>query len=217
LPSRVSSAYDFIKPKGDRKMTNELNKTLKTAFVSLLVFLATCLYTQAQDNKEELKVYQKFFKATNIEAQYDQILNVMIVQLQQGFVVSFRETLKNIGDITPEQQEKLKQLFQQSMESFVKRMKVKITEVMPLNELINDVYYPAFSKHFTLAEIKELLAFYESPIGRKFISTAPTVMQESATTMNEKYSPQLQKIGNKIAEEELKKIKPDIEKLQKKN
>ena len=88
---------------------------------------------------------------------------------------------------------------------------------MPVNELINNVYYPAFSKHFTIEEIKEITAFYETPTGQKFISTTPTVMQESATIMNEKYAPQLQKIGDKIAEEELKKIKPDIEKLQKKN
>ena len=198
-------------------MAKKLPKTLKIVCLSFLVFLAAYPCAQAQDKKEELKVYQKFFKATNIEAQYNQILNVMIVQLQQGFVVSFRETIKNIGDITPEQKEKLKQLFEQSMGSFVKRMKVKIGEVMPLNELINNVYYPVFSKHFTVAEIKELTAFYESPIGQKFISTTPTVMQESTTMMTEKYAPQLQKIGNNIAEEELKKIKSDIEKLQKKN
>jgi DNA-directed RNA polymerase subunit F len=129
-------------------MAKKLPKTLIIVCLSFLVFLATCPYAQAQDKKEELKVYQKFFKATNVEAQYNQILNVMIVQLQQGFVVSFRETIKNIGDITPEQKEKLKQLFEQSMGSFVKRMKVKIAEVMPLNELINNVYYPVFSKHF---------------------------------------------------------------------
>ena len=198
-------------------MAKKLPKTIIIVCFSFLVFLATYPCAQAQDKKEELKVYQKFFKATNIESQYNQILSVMIVQLQQGFVVSFRETLKNIGDITPEEQARLKQLFEQSMGSYVKRMKVKIAEVMPLNELINDVYYPAFSKHFTVAEIKELTAFYESPIGQKFISTTPTVMQESTTIMNEKYTPELQKIGSKIAEEELKKIKPDLEKLQKKN
>jgi hypothetical protein len=198
-------------------MAKKLPKTMIIVCFSFLVLLATYPCARAQDKKEELKVYQKFFKATNIEAQYNQILNVMIVQLQQGFVVSFRETLKGIGDITPEEQARLKQLFEQSMGSYVKRMKVKIAEIMPLNELINDVYYPAFSKHFTVAEIKELTAFYESPIGQKFISTTPTVMQESTTIMNEKYTPELQKIGSKIAEEELKKIKSDIEKLQKKN
>lgn len=198
-------------------MAKKLPKTMIIVCLSFLVFLAAYPCAQAQDKKEELKVYQKFFKATNIEAQYSQILDVMIVQLQQGFVVSFRETLKNIGDITPEEKERLKQLFEQSMGSYVKRMKVKIGEVMPLNELINNVYYPAFSKHFTLAEIKEITAFYETPTGQKFISTTPTVMQESATIMNEKYALQLQKIGDKIAEEELKKNKSDIEKLQKKN
>jgi hypothetical protein len=198
-------------------MAKKLPKTMIIVCLSFLVFWATIPCAQALDTKEELKVYQKFFKATNIETQYNQILNVMIVQLQQGFVVSFREAIKNIGDITPEQKEKLKQLVEQSMGSYVKRMKVKIAEVMPLNELINNVYYPAFSKHFTIEEIKEVTAFYETPTGQKFISTTPTVMQESATIMNEKYAPQLQKIGDKIAEEELKKIKPDIEKLQKKN
>ncbi len=196
-------------------MTKKLPKPIIIVCFSLLVFLATCPCAKAQDKKEELKVYQKFFKATNAEAQYNQIVGVMIAQLQQGFVVSFRQNLKDIGDLTPEQQEKLKQLFQQSMESYVKKMKVKITEVMPLNELINNVYYPTFSKHFTLAEIKELITFYESPIGQKFISTTPTVMQESTTIMNEKYTPELKKIGGKIAEEELKKIKPELEKLQK--
>ncbi len=198
-------------------MAKKLSKTTIIVCLSFLVFLATYPCAQAQDKKEELKVYQKFFKATNIEAQYNQIISVMIVQLQQGFVVSFRGAIKDIGDITPDQQERLKQLFDQSMGSYVKRMKVKIGEVMPLNELINNVYYPAFSKHFTVAEIKELLAFYESPIGQKFISTTPTVMQESTAIMNEKYTPELQKIGTKIAEEELKKIKSDLEKLQKKN
>jgi hypothetical protein len=198
-------------------MAKKLPKAIVIVCLSFLVFLAAYPCAQAQDKKEELKVYQKFFKATNIEAQYSQILDVMIVQLQQGFVVSFRETLKNIGDITPEGKERLKQLFEQSMGSYVKRMKVKIGEVMPLNELINNVYYPAFSKHFTIEEIKEITAFYETPTGQKFISTTQTVMQESATIMNEKYALQLQKIGSKIAEEELKKIKPEIEKLQKKN
>jgi hypothetical protein len=198
-------------------MTKKLPKTMKVTFLSLLVFFATCPCAKAQDKKVELKVYQKFFKATNIEAQYNQILNVMIVQLQQGFVVSFREAIKKIGDTTPEEKERLRQLFEQAMGSYVKRMKVKITEVIPMNELINNVYYPAFSKHFTVAEIKELIAFYESPIGQKFISTTPTVMQETGTIMNEKYAPQLQKIGIKLAAEEIEKIKPEIEKLQKKN
>ncbi len=198
-------------------MTKKLNTTLKTAFFALLVFLVLCPSIQAQDKKEELKVYQNFFKATNIEAQYSQIQNMMLSQLQQGFIVSFREALKNIGDITPEQQEKLKQLFDQSRGNFVKKMQAKITETMPLNDLITNVYYPAFSKHFTIDDIKEITKFYESPVGRKLIATTPTAMQEATTMMNEKYAAQLQKIGTKIAEEEVKKIKPEIEKLQKKN
>jgi hypothetical protein len=36
-----------------------------------------------------------------------------------------------------------------------------------------------YDTHFTEAEIDELLAYYRSPIGRKFLDTMPTLMKES--------------------------------------
>jgi hypothetical protein len=73
------------------------------------------------------------------------------------------------------------------------------------------------STHFTVSEVEELIKFYESPLGQKYVSSAPTIMQETSVLINQKYVPQLQKISTKVAEEEMKKIKPELEKLQKKN
>jgi hypothetical protein len=38
---------------------------------------------------------------------------------------------------------------------------------------------PSYEKHFTHDEIKELIKFYESPVGKKMIAVQPQVMQES--------------------------------------
>jgi hypothetical protein len=38
---------------------------------------------------------------------------------------------------------------------------------------------PLYDKHFTEAEIDELLKFYKSPVGRKTTETMPALMQES--------------------------------------
>jgi hypothetical protein len=42
-----------------------------------------------------------------------------------------------------------------------------------------DQVVPVYDRNFTHAEIKELLAFYETPIGRKVVETLPKVIAES--------------------------------------
>lgn len=42
-----------------------------------------------------------------------------------------------------------------------------------------DLTIPIYDKHFTHKEIKELLAFYESPIGKKTVQVLPLVTSES--------------------------------------
>jgi hypothetical protein len=38
---------------------------------------------------------------------------------------------------------------------------------------------PIYSKYYTHDEIKQLITFYESPIGRKLVETAPLISQEA--------------------------------------
>jgi hypothetical protein len=197
-------------------MTKKSYQALTIVFLFFLVLLVVVPCAKALDKKAELAVYHKFYKATNAESQYNQILNIMVAQFQQGFVVGFRDAAKKLENATPEEQQKFRQLFEKGMESYTQKMRKKAAEVMPLNELIDNVYYPTLSKHFTVSEIEELIKFYESPVGQKYISVAPTVMQESSVLINQKYIPQLQKISTKVAEEEMKKIKPELEKLQQK-
>ena len=49
------------------------------------------------------------------------------------------------------------------------------TSYKVLEEQIGEVY----KKHFTSAEIKQLIAFYESPIGKKLVSEQPQIQTES--------------------------------------
>jgi len=198
-------------------MPKKTYQALKIAFLSFLVLLIVAPCAQALDKSAEMKVYQKFYKVTNAESQYNQILNVMVAQFQQGLIVGFREAAKKMENATPEEQEKFGKLFEQTLQSYTQKMRKKTAEVMPLNELINNVYYPVLAQHFTVSEVEELIAFYETPVGQKYISVSPTVMQESSALISQKYMPELKKISNKIVEEEMKKVKPELEKLQKKN
>ena len=51
------------------------------------------------------------------------------------------------------------------------------------NELDKESYYnlvvPTYEKYFTPDDIKELVGFYKSSVGRKFLSVLPNIMKES--------------------------------------
>jgi hypothetical protein len=42
-----------------------------------------------------------------------------------------------------------------------------------------DMLAPVYEKHLTLADINDLIAFYQSPIGKKFAEKTPFITQES--------------------------------------
>jgi hypothetical protein len=44
---------------------------------------------------------------------------------------------------------------------------------------IADLLIPIYSKHFTAAEIRQLIAFYESPLGKKLIEAQPSIVKDA--------------------------------------
>lgn len=48
-----------------------------------------------------------------------------------------------------------------------------------MNELVERTI-PSYDKHFTHADIKEMIKFFESPIGKKMVAIQPLVMRDSA-------------------------------------
>lgn len=74
-----------------------------------------------------------------------------------------------------------------------------MTEVNP-NELV-EMCIPSYEKHFTHDEIKQLLAFYETPLGKKMIKTQPAIMQECMIVGQE--------WGRKLGEKVAKKLKSE--------
>ena len=69
-----------------------------------------------------------------------------------------------------------------------------------IDELLDQIV-PLYTKHFSEAELKELIAFYDSPVGKKVIATLPAIAQESMLVG--------QTWGQKKAAEILARLKAD--------
>jgi hypothetical protein len=46
-------------------------------------------------------------------------------------------------------------------------------------EMIVETYVPIFARHLSAADVKELIKFYESPLGKTFLEVMPRVREEA--------------------------------------
>lgn len=70
--------------------------------------------------------------------------------------------------------------------------------VEKFNGKLAEVYTPIYQKYLTLADLKEIAAFYESPVGRKLGAFTPAMMMEGMQAG--------QKLGAEIAVDLLKEL-----------
>ncbi len=87
----------------------------------------------------------------------ESILNLIDVS---GAKSSMTQTLNQmLGQASPEDAQKLKQIF--NIDDIISRL------------------VPIYSKYFSENEVKDLVAFYQSPLGKKLLSVTPLVMEEA--------------------------------------
>lgn len=195
-------------------MLNE-RKPLMFIIFSLMILFFSNHISIAADSTEEDKVYNKFFIAVGLEAQYNQIINIMISQFQQGFSTGIQDSIKQKDNISEKDKTEIQKIINESMDSYLQKLKEKFLVTMPFQELERNVYMPVYKKYFTIDEIKEITKFYEGGTGNKFVSLSPTMMQEAVTVFNQNYNQKLMQISKEIAETEFSKMKQALEEITK--
>ncbi|MBN3758822.1 DUF2059 domain-containing protein [Paraburkholderia sp. Tr-20389] len=68
--------------------------------------------------------------------------------------------------------------------------------------------YDAYAKYYSVQEIKDLTAFYNSPTGRKFIQVQDQVGRDVVNGLMQKYMPQSIKATRDQADKEVASVKP---------
>lgn len=121
-------------------------------------------------SKEQL---MKLFDAMEIQKQMSGMMNAM------GSTVE-KMMPPNIGALTDKQKAELTKL---QTDLLSKMMSPEFMDTY-IAELI-----PIYQKHFTKGEVDDLISFYSSPIGQKFLREQPQLTQESLT----KVVPMMQK------------------------
>ncbi|MBN2427464.1 MAG: DUF2059 domain-containing protein [Deltaproteobacteria bacterium] len=196
-------------------MTFNLKNAVPICIISFLTLFFFASQAGAELSSREMDAYQKFFKVSGAQTQYDQMLGMFLGQFQQGMGAGMKHAMQNAAEMNQSQKDQIIQLSEQSMKRMLETLRAEIGKVMPFEDLLKNIYIPIYSRHFKIEEIEEVTAFFETPVGRKFVSAAPSMMKESMTLINEQYSKQLREAGSRVAQKELSWLKGEIDKIRK--
>lgn len=140
------------------------NPHIRTRLSSVACLLSTCLVLLALPAaaEDEKKVDPKFREAVRAH------LLLQGSPEQMGISVAYsaaNETLNGIAQTGAQVTEPMQQIvLEQAMETYGK----KFGDI----EFLTDIWVPIYAEHYTEKEIRELIKFYESPLGKKSLEVA---------------------------------------------
>jgi hypothetical protein len=79
---------------------------------------------------------------------------------------------------------------QEKMDMYIEFVMDELRELS--KKLANEEMVQIYDNHFTHEEIKDLIAFYESSTGKKFLEVTPEISKDLLNSMSVKYIPDFQ-------------------------
>jgi ribosomal protein L16 Arg81 hydroxylase len=92
-------------------------------------------------------------------------------------------------------------------DSFAQRFYELFVERVDFTKIIQTVYQPLYDKYFTADELKEIVVFYRTPVGRKLMESMPALMQEAGQAVDQQVQPQAVALIQEIFADEVENLK----------
>lgn len=152
------------------------------AFALLLAGLPGLVFAQAQPSAAQIQLSREVVEASGAARAFDPVIPGILQQAINSFVPQ-----------NPDLQRPIVESIQTIAPVFEKRR----TEII-------DIVARVYAVKFTEAELKELLVFYRSAIGKKFVAEQPIVLQDSFR--------RTQEWSSKISEEIVAALRAEMKK-----
>jgi uncharacterized protein len=136
---------------------------------------------QAQVEPDRLAAAKDLMEVTGTPKQFDLLLPMIMSQVENAFI-----------QLKPEHAQAIKESFKIAVSKFMERKQEAFEKVAVV-----------YAERFTAAELREIIAFYKSPIGEKLIKAQPEIAQKTLA-IGQAWG---RKIGQEIEQEVRKELK----------
>jgi uncharacterized protein len=185
-------------------------RILKSVLPLALLILGLSATASAQNtiSPEKRALIKEMIVATDAQKISDVMIKATMDQLENNSPKRIAESVNAMSDLTPEERKKMIQEMTDSSARFTKRFRELVKEKLDWVQLMEELVYPIVDKYYTEDDLRNMIAFYKSPTGKKVLEAMPQMMAEMITRSEEIIRPKIEGIVKQIQAEEEKRLKP---------
>ncbi|GEM_PF-6776164 len=183
-------------------------KRISTGLLVAFVLLAG----NAHAGELTLKTTEKYYAVMNLKGAMAHMIELATNQMLASTQFYFSQDMKKRG-MTEGDIKIALSVIRTNVMDLRNVMLANLDQLLPVKQIMSEIYYPVLKKHFSEEEIIDLIKFYQTPLGKKTIEEMPAIMNESGKLLNQsQYVPRLQKFVAGEMEKRRDVVKKEIEK-----
>jgi len=165
--------------------------------------------TAPQMTPEKRALIKELLELTGGTKNINQMMDIMIEQQKKDFPNILAQLNMLNKNLTPEERVAAEQKVRASTQRVLTRLK-EVFQKLNYAQMVEDLSARIFDKYFTESELKEWVAFYKSPLGKKTIELMPTIYAESMAKISDSVLPSLQTEMSKVITEETERLQQEL-------
>jgi len=183
-----------------------MKNLIKISFL-LMLFLSVSSSAFAQNaiSEEKRKLISEIIQVTKADRQFLEVTDKMLESMEAMTPAILSQSLNN-ETLSAEEKKKLTELAEIRFKSFNRKFRERLPQRIDVKKYVEELIYPIYDKYFSEKELSELLAFYKSESGQKFISVMPELVAETNKITEKKLLPQILSLVDEIIKEEFPEI-----------
>lgn len=131
--------------------------------------------------------------AMNYDQVFKQAMSVMAEQMPANMLAGATAAINSNPKLTADQKKKELEKVTQEMPKIAAAMSALMSDPAIGQEMAAEMG-PLYARHFSADEIRQMAAFYRTPLGAKIMTTMPAVMNESMALGQKVMIPRIQKM-----------------------
>lgn len=170
------------------------------AFVMSLL-LCTSAFGQAQISQTKRQLIHELIQLSGGAQAFEQMTQVMLRQMQKSHGAMVQSVIASQPQLSPADKAKIKSHLGR-FDRFSEKFSARFPQRIKFSEIVETVYIPLYDKYFEEKDLREIVAFYKTPAGRKVVSVMPRLMQESMQASMPIIQPRVSALVQEIIAEE---------------
>ncbi len=177
---------------------------MKNLFLALMLIFASSAIagTYDEDVRELLEV-------TGVRGLYINMNNTVIREMQTGYFFQADEQI-DAELLTEAQRKEAGEILKNRFSEMLKKYSDFMDKNISYEDAVNDIYIPLYKEYYSHSEVKELLTFYKSEVGKKSIETSQHITQQAAERAVETYDQKISAFVKVQIEENISIAKKEI-------